>query len=94
MAQKNSPTLDETLNSNNTTEIYQNLANLEAFLPKDVLDWFSGRIKELLEKNPWSEWVISSEFWMLSLKLERTYSSRLGMVLEQAANDDLFQQAA
>lgn len=99
MAKNNeSKTLNESLQKNINPEIQSNLENLKwLWIDPELFAKFEDRIKKIIDKNPWSEDVVSSELqktWLSVENLFANYNREFRSILDHAANDEDYPLAA
>ncbi|MGE4444378.1 MAG: hypothetical protein AB7E37_05300 [Candidatus Altimarinota bacterium] len=95
---KESKTLNQSLDAQMHPEIQANLENLKGLgLDPELFAQFERRITQIIGENPGSEEVVAGELEKTGLSVEALFSNydrRFRSILDHAANDDLYSDAA
>ncbi len=95
---RESKTLNESLDGQIDPQIQQNLENLKwLWLDPELFTQFEKRITQIIWENPGSEAVVSWELektWLSVEALFASYDRRFRSILDHASNDDFYSEAA
>lgn len=95
---RESKTLNQSLDAQMHPEIQANLENLKwLWLDPELFAQFERRITQIIGENPGSEEVVAGELektWLSVEALFSNYDRRFRSILDHAANDDLYSDAA
>ncbi len=95
---RESKTLHESLDAKIDPQLQQNLENLKwLWLDPELFAQFEQRINQIIWENPGSESVVAGELEKTGLSVEAlfaNYDRRFRSILDHAANDDLYSEAA